>query len=148
MSPLFGSKDDRAEKEAAAGAALQELVDGLDALPLHQLAVEVMSKGFGPGMPGAADTTTVGGPNADAGTTVADIATELAPGGSTDGAGDQLRLRLYRLIAEGLQQLEHAALIRAQMHTEMGSLDYAITRLGRTALERGAVDRVLAGDGP
>ena len=146
MSPLFGNREDKAAEEAAAAAALTAEVDRLDALPLHQLAVEVMTKGFSPGAPGAAETVTVGGPNVDAGTTVGWIATELAPGGSTAGADEQLRLRLYRLVAEALQELEHASLIRAQLHSVMGTLDYATTRRGRAALEAGAVDRVLAGD--
>lgn len=79
------------------------------------------------------------------GTTVGAIATEFSPDGTTRGADERVRLRLQRLVAEGVQALEHASLVRAQMHTAMGSLDYALTRLGRTALERGAVERVLGG---
>jgi hypothetical protein len=146
MPPLFGHKDD----EDAGSAALQTEVDRIDSLSLPALATEVMTKGFGPGGPGSDPdyTVTVGGPNINAGATISAIATELAPGGSTDGADEVLRQRLYRLVAEGVQVLEHASLIRAQLHTAMGSLDYALTRLGRTALERGELDRILSGETP
>lgn len=88
MSPLFGHKDgdDR-------GSALQVEVDRLDALSLPALAAEVMTKGFGPGGPGADEKNdvTVGGPNIHAGAAVSDIAIEFAPGGSTDGLQIWLR---------------------------------------------------------
>jgi hypothetical protein len=50
-----------------------------------------------------------------------------------------------RIIAEGLQELEHASLVRAQMHTSQNSLDFTTTRLGRAALEQGAVEGILGG---
>jgi len=108
---------------------------------------QVMTKGFGPGGPGAdeKEDVTLGGPNIHAGATVSDIAIEFAQGGSTQGADDSLRLRLHRLVAEGVQTLEHSGLIRAQLHTSMGSLDYAVTRLGRAALDDAAVERILGG---
>jgi hypothetical protein len=39
-------------------------------------------------------------------------------------------------------------LIRMQMHTSMGSFDYAATRRGRASLERGDVQQILAGRAP
>jgi hypothetical protein len=142
MTPLFGHKDD----DPADDGAFQAEVDRLASLPLPQLASEVMTKGFGPGAPGddPNDTVTVGGPNINAGTTIADVVGVLVEGFSTKGA-DQLVQRLRRLVAEALQALEHASLIRVQLHTEMGALDFAITRLGRAAVEQGAVDRILGG---
>jgi hypothetical protein len=59
----------------------------------------------------------------------------------------QLRERIAKLVAEGLQELEHASLVRCQLHTEMGSLDWAATRRGRAALERGEVQAVLQAAG-
>ncbi len=50
------------------------------------------------------------------------------------------------LVTEAIQALEHASPIPTQMHTAMNGLDYALTRLGRTALEGGAVERILGGD--
>jgi hypothetical protein len=49
-------------------------------------------------------------------------------------------------IAEGLQTLEHAALLRAQNHS--GILNYALTRSGAAALEQHTVERILDGDRP
>jgi hypothetical protein len=143
--PFFGHKDE-SQREADSSSARQDEVDRLEALTLAQLAADVMTKGFGPGGPGAdhQGTTTVGGPNINAGPTVAAIALEFAPGGSTRGGDDALRQRRYRLIAEGLQAAEHASLIRAQMHTAMNSFDYTLTRHGRAALGGGAVDRAFA----
>lgn len=138
MSPLFGNKGN----DPGASAAVQGEVDRLDSLSLPQLASEVMTKGFGPGGPGedAQNTVTVGGMSINAGTTVGDIASTLVP-----GCGAPLELRLARIVADGVQTLEHASLVRTQMHTSSGALDYATTRLGRAALQQGAVDRILGG---
>lgn len=147
VSPLFGHKQQQPDEEPAKDGALQAELDRLDPLPLPQLAAEVMEKGFGEAGGGAKDdaAVTVGGPNIGAGPTLSSIALEFAPGGDTRGTDDQTRQRLYRLIAEGLQALEHAGLIRVQMHTSMNSFDYALTRLGKSALDGGGVERVLAG---
>jgi hypothetical protein len=72
----------------------------------------------------------------------------MAPGGSTRGADERTRLRLQRLVAEGVQALEHAALIRPQSHTAMEGLDYTPTRLGRKVLAAGAVAEVVGGERP
>jgi hypothetical protein len=140
---LFGSKEARS-------AELDELeaeIDRLDRLPLPALAAEVMGKGFGPGAEweDPEEEATIGGPGVGAGATVVGIATELVPGGSTKGADERTRLRLQRLVAEGVQALEHAALIRPQMHTAMDALDYTPTRLGRKVLAAGAVAQVVEG---
>ena len=55
----------------------------------------------------------------------------------------ELRDRIAKLVAEGLQELEHASLVRCQMHTAMGYLDWTATRRGRAALERSEVQRLL-----
>ncbi len=55
----------------------------------------------------------------------------------------KLRERVGRLVAEGLQELEHASLVRAQMHTGTGGLDYTTTRRGRASLEHGEVGGIL-----
>ena len=53
---------------------------------------------------------------------------------------------VLRIAPSQVQALEHAALVRAQMHTAMGGFDYTPTRLGRTALATGAVARVVEGE--
>jgi hypothetical protein len=140
---LFGKG---AEKSAEADA-LEAEIERLDQLPLPSLAAEVMGKAFGPGAEweDLEEEVTVGGPNDGAGGTVEAITTAMAPDGSTRAVDDRTRLRLQRLVAEGVQVLEHASLIRAQMHTGMGAFDYTPTRLGRTVLAAGAVAEVVGG---
>jgi hypothetical protein len=148
MSPLFGRKDH--EDGTAQGIeVLQAEFDRLNALPIRQLAAEVLVRGFGPGGPGADDEdVTVGQMNIFAGPSASLIAKEFASyrnlPSSTPSAQEKLWNRIVRLIAEGLQELEHASLVRAQMHTSSGSFDYATTRRGRAALDRGEVERILA----
>ncbi len=143
---LFGGREER----SAEADALDAEIERLDRLPLPELAAEVMAKAFGPGAEweDPEEEVTIGGPNVGAGATVGGIATEMAPGGSTKGADERTRLRLQRLVAEGVQALEHAALIRPQMHTAMNSLDYTPTRLGRKVLAAGAVAEVVGGGPP
>lgn len=140
---LFGSRADRSEE----ADALEAEIERLDQLPLPALAAEVMGKAFGPGAEweDPEEEVTVGGPNAGAGGTVEAITTAMTPEGSTRAVDDRTRLRLQRLVAEGVQALEHASLIRAQMHTAMGAFDYTPTRLGRTVLAAGAVAEVVGG---
>ncbi len=142
---LFGGRGDR----SAETAELEAEIKRLDQLPLSALAAEVMAKAFGPGAEweDPEEEVTVGGPNVGAGATVTGIATEMAPDGSTKGADDATRLRLQRLVAEAVQALEHAALIRPQSHTAMKGLDYTPTRLGRTVLAAGAVAEVVGENG-
>ncbi len=140
---LFGSRADR----SAEADALEVEIERLDRLTLAALAAEVMGKAFGPGADweDPEEEVTVGGPNVGAGATVEGIATAMAPDGSTRSVDDRTRLRLQRLVAEGVQALEHASLVRAQLHTAMGELDYTPTRLGRKVLAAGAVAEVVGG---
>jgi hypothetical protein len=138
---LFGSRGDR----SAEAAELEAEIERLDQLPLPALAAEVMAKAFGPGADweDPEEEVTVGGPTTRAGATVAEIASEMAPEGSTKGADERAWLRLQRLVAEAVQVLEHAALIRPQVHLAIEGLDYTPTRLGRTVLAAGAVVEVV-----
>jgi hypothetical protein len=142
---LFGDRSDR----SAEAELLDAEIERLDRLPMPALAAEVMAKAFGPGAgwEDPEEEVTVGGSNGDAGATVMGIARAMAPDGSTRGADERTRLRLQRLVAEGLQALEHAALIRAQSHNAMEGLDYTPTRLGRKVLAAGAISQVVE-DGP
>jgi hypothetical protein len=143
---LFGGRGD----QSVEAGELDAEIERLDRLPLPALAAEVMAKAFGPGAgwEDPEEEVTIGGPNVGAGATVAGIATAMAPDGSTRGADERARLRLQRLVAEGAQALEHAALIRPQSHTAMEGLDYTPTRLGRKVLAAGAVAEVVGGEQP
>ena len=141
---LFGGRVDRGVE----ADALEAEIERLDQLPLPTLAAEVMGKAFGPGAEweDPEEEVTVGGPTARAGATVTGIAVAMAPEGSPKGADERTWLRLQRLIAEAVQVLEHAELIRSQAHTGVEGLDYTPTRLGRTVLAAGAVAEVVAGE--
>lgn len=138
MSPMFGKKDEPGQPPQA-DAALQAEFDRVSALSLVQLASEVMTKGFGPGGPGADDSSvTVGGPNADSGIEVTGIADKFVNYQpqyfGIPSPSEVLWRQFSRIIAEGLQELEHASLVRAQMYTSQNSLDFTTTRLGRASL--------------
>jgi hypothetical protein len=141
MMALFGSRGDRSAEAAELGAEIERLYQ----LPLSALAAEVMAKAFGPGAEweDPEEEVTVGGPTARAGATVHGIATAMAPEGSIKAADERTWLRLQRLVAEAVQVLEHAALIRPQVHLAIEGLDYTPTRLGRTVLAAGAVAEVV-----
>lgn len=118
----------------------QAVVDRLASLTLAELAAEVMTMAFASGGSAEDDASiTVGGPNIGSGPDPYTIADDLAPGRTPDG----LREQLARVVAEGLQVLEHAGLIRPQMHTSSGSIDFACTRKGRAALAAGNVESLL-----
>ena len=96
---------------------------------MAQLATEVMAKTFGPVGPRADRKVTVDGAPIGAGPTVGTIVSQFVSYDKWDQAKrvDSWE-RVKRLIAEGLQTLEHASLIRAQNHS--GMLNYAVTRSG------------------
>jgi hypothetical protein len=145
VSPLFGHKE--TDEEPAGASSLQTDVERLDTLSLSDLAAEVMHKGFGPGGPGEDpdEKVSVGGANIASGVEIGEIAATFNDDRRSD---ENLRQRLQRLVAEGVQVLEHAGLVRTQMHTSQGGLDYVLTRRGRAALRDGTVERILgdAGD--
>jgi hypothetical protein len=149
LSPIRGRKDDEKQQKLDEWrSAVQAVYERLDALPLPELAAEVMIQGFGPGGPGADDDKiSLGQANIGAGPSANDISFEFAPkcpfmlGPTLDDM--KLRGQIAKLVAEGLQELEHASLVRCQMHTSSGYLDWAATRRGRAALESGDVERIL-----
>jgi hypothetical protein len=140
MSPLFGHR--QADDDESGGVSLQAEVERLDTMSLPALAAEVMHKGFGPGAPGEDpdERVSVAGANIASGVEIAEIAATF----NDDPRSDEgLRLRLQRVVAEGVQVLEHAGLVRTQMHTSQGGLDYVLTRRGRTAIGNGTVEQIL-----
>jgi hypothetical protein len=147
---VFGhNDDDKQERTEQWRFAMQAELARLNALPVEELAIEVMIRGFGPGGPGADDAAiSLGQANVGAGPTAGDISLRFVPDrGFTFPVPTpddvQLRDLLTRLVAEGLQELEHASLVRCQVHTAMGTFDWAATRRGGAALDRGAVEHVM-----
>jgi hypothetical protein len=129
MSP-FGKKDKTGSGD---GAALAAEVNRLNGLDLRQLGAEVMRTGFGPTCP-----------DPDGLPTPKMIADVFVPGAARGSATDQYEL-LQDLVWEGVQVLEHAALVRFAVWSSEGGKFFKLTRLGRAAPERDAVDRVLGG---
>jgi hypothetical protein len=122
------------EQRDARTAALEAEADRVSSLPLPQLAAEVMTKAFRV----TEDLRFADGRYPPFGILV----TRFAPG--TSHHDEKLFQRFAELVGEGLQVLEHASLVRGPVATMAGD-GYAVTRLGRAALERGAVDRIIAG---
>lgn len=156
MSPLFGKKEDGPSTVVAGGttqgaqqgkspysiAAIDTEFARLGALSLPQLAAEVMTKAFSPQYQPGDDLIGIGSifevycpPTRDP--KYYDVTTES-------------QLRLQDLLAEGVQLLEQARLVRLDGAQSQGifSMGYVTTRLGRTALESNTVDRALAGGSP
>jgi hypothetical protein len=71
------------------------------------------------------------------------ITQQFTPAFSGRGIGYELQTRLLGLVAEGVQLLQNAALVRVTWNG--GAEDYRATRLGRAAVERDAVERVVSG---
>jgi hypothetical protein len=122
----------RKERDARR-AALEAEADRASALSLPQLAAELMTKGFT-----ATELRVVDGRYVSLG----QLVTRFAPGSSH--FDEELFQRFTALVSEGLQVLEHASLVHGPV-AAMGAEGYAATRLGRAALECGAVDRIIAG---
>jgi hypothetical protein len=131
--------------------AAQAEYQRLYALPLPDLATEVMQKAFGPGGPGYDDDTiTVAGYRTPQGPTVREISGLFVPFIRriyylpVENEDNFLREQVIKLVAEGLQQLEHASLVRCQTHSEeTGGFDWAATRRGRAALDSGQVQAII-----
>jgi hypothetical protein len=136
---MFGNKDKRptaAVRREAANAALRAEVERLEALPMAQLAAEVMVRAFKRGPVYNRDGSLAGGREMDD-----IIRNDFMPEDAWDGG---LRGRLYHVLAEGLQVLEHQSLICVYAAGE--DTGYAPTRRGQAALEAGAVEQALRGD--
>ena len=141
---MFGNKDKRAAASDAKGAALAALraeVERLEALPMAQLAAEVMARGFGPG--GYLPSIVGRKPDALVAAYVSDIAQMFEPEGARDA---DLYNRLCAVVGEGLQALEHESLIWARSLSESSGVSYAPTRRGRAALDADAVEQTLRGE--
>lgn len=124
------------EKREAGVAALQAEVDRLAALPLEGLGTEVMSHVFGDGHPGADGSPLV----------LVTAADEFISEESSWSDDDTAREQLVGIVAEGLQVLEHACLVRQRVvyvSAEHYALAWSMTRFGQAALTRGTVAEAL-----
>lgn len=89
-----------------------------------------MTRGFSPDGPGADDDSIMlGQANFNSGPTGNGISHHFAPDWDSrcpalTREDLMLRGRVSKLVAEGLQELEHASLVRCQLHTNMGYLDW------------------------
>ena len=119
---LFGSN----EKKEAEAAQVHAETERLGALPLPQLAREVMVRVYGPEGPGAGGS--------------ADYQETLKPFDPTDtgifpGVDKELRVPLEELVQEGMQQLTNSALVVAPLRGgDITRPRYRLTRAGRAAL--------------
>lgn len=110
----------------------------LQALPLEQLAIEVMTKAFDADYTPGAGIKDLGA-----------VADHFLPDYGPERMGDvtpDAQHALTDLLAEGIQLLEHAGLLRAKFGYS-GSLacyGWVTTRLGRSALAAGTVQDALA----
>lgn len=73
-----------------------------------------------------------------------DIARRVSAAYLASGVPAYANWYFAQLVAEGLQVLQNACLVRARI-TGNFSPDYMATRLGRAALERNAIEHVIAG---
>jgi hypothetical protein len=130
MSP-FGH-----DKRDAENAKLHSELERISALGLQQLAAEVMTKGFGAGGPAEQGPQGLG-----------TIAGAFNPAEGFFGIDDDALVMMAVVVAEGMQVLEHACLVR-EVFTggDVASMAYTATRFGRAALaQQGGVEKVLSG---
>ena len=153
MSPFGRNKDD--QDDDAANPQLDAEVARLQGLSVAQLAAEVMTKAFSAqydptdSPQDAAGIADVFYPRPDFKLSDSTVRAQerKAREAGTAGTPEYQLLVLADLVAEGVQMLEHAALVcqKTDYQGQVFNAGYITTRLGRTALERNAVDQVLAG---
>jgi hypothetical protein len=146
MSPFFGSKDENAAASVSEDAAAMDAeVARLDGLSLADLAAEAMSKGCGPGGPGGPGKPgTIEAPpeSFDDRVNLLDIVRQFTPAVTGKGVSQARQLHLQTLVAEGLQVLENASLLRVTWRG--GQEHYVATRRGRRASANGTLGEALA----
>jgi hypothetical protein len=122
---------------AQLGPQIGAEVQRLQALTLPQLATEIMTKAFTPEYTPGDEATGLGG-----------IADNFLPDYGAPRAGDTTtpeEYALWDLLAEGVQLLEQARLLRPKFGYggTVASYGWVTTRLGRTALAAGTVPGAL-----
>jgi hypothetical protein len=137
FNKLLDPEGSRLPRLAQLGPQIGAEVQRLAALTLAQLATEVMTKAFRAEHTLGAGILELGG-----------IAGQFLPDYGPERAGDTTPvegLALQDLVAEGLQLLEHAQLVRPQFGYSgaVACYGWVTTRLGRSALAAGTVQRTL-----
>jgi hypothetical protein len=163
MSPFGRNKvehgqDQQSDQPSAPGDSNPQLdaeVARLQGLTLVQLASEVMAKGFSADYDPTADGSDVPGiaddffPRPDFTLRDSTVKAQVhkAQAEAQPGTPEHQLLVLADLVAEGVQILEHASLIRLKTNYDgqVFNAGYVATRLGHAALQQNAVDKVLAG---
>jgi hypothetical protein len=145
MAPFFGNKEDAPTSGASDDAATMNAeIARLDGLSLADLAAEAMNRGFGPDGPGGPGKPgTIESPETSSERLVVlDIARTFTPAFAGKGVTQIQMQQFATLVAEGLQVLENASLIRV---TWRGGMEhYMATRRGRRAVENGSLAGILA----
>lgn len=147
MAALFGNKDKEDGGDGAAAPATAAEIARLEGLALPSLAAEVMEKAFGPdgpggpGRPGTIEAPGLSAPRVR----LNEIAGAVSSAYTATSDADE-QLRIANLVAEGIQALELAALVRVTWRG--GTEDFLATRRGRAAQERGEVERLVGGAVP
>jgi hypothetical protein len=141
VSGFFNKAADVWAGKKADNSGLVVEVQRLGALPLTSVAEEAMKRGFG-----------TDGPAADGRyatmTAIQDAFAARFAGRDIDEAA---YAHLCEIVAESVQVLEHACLVRQALSGSGGDqgvhyeIVWTATRRGRSALDRGAVERALAG---
>jgi hypothetical protein len=129
---MFGNKDHDNDAPAQTGdAATLAEFDRLSALSIVDLAVEVMSKGFGSG-----------GPASDGLPSVKMIVTAFV----SDAArlDEDTYRRFYEVVGEGVQVLEVSGLVRSTVWGGDGGVNFHATRRGVGALTADTVRAAIA----
>jgi hypothetical protein len=140
---MFGKKK---EQDLADQAAVQEDFQRLQALPIEQVAAEVMTRTFGPSGP-AVDGEIRFDMIAD-GFLPASIRKELyrLKDHPVSGRGFEAYWQLKALVRVGVQVLEQKGLVLFVPSSFAPGQKYRATPLGIDALTHEAVDRVIAGE--
>jgi hypothetical protein len=160
MSKLFGSKASEADGGEAQLPLLSQLepeveavAQRLAALPLPQLAAEVMTNAFKPDFEPGPDHEPVQGLTEIA----AIVDMFMPPHGEFTGspwkapAHSPAEYRIRDMISDAVQVLEHACLLKPAWYESNGNwthLGYVTTRRGRAALADGSVEHLAAAATP
>ena len=121
-------------------AKLHAELERIQALPLNEIAAEVLEKAFSPGTPGADGKPT----------TIPEVGLPFNPAEGSFGIDDQALVDMGFVMAEAVQVLEHACLVRMEVAGSGGvyGSNYRTTRLGQQALTAGTVKKILDAGGP
>lgn len=158
----FGKKkddqDQQPDQQSPPGDPNPQLdaeVARLQGLTLVQLASEVMTKGFSAGYDPTSGDSDIGEiadqffakPDFTLRDSTVRAQVHKAQAQSQPGTPEHQLLVLADLVAEGVQTLEHASLVRlkTKYDGQFFNAGYVATRLGHAALQQNAVDKALAG---